>query len=775
MSDADQFRYKEYTGNNSHPDQASELELDSFIRLYENGFPNPDERENPEAWKSRITEKPRPPEPRTHLILAIDPDKGKVMGGIIFEYYPASRCGLITYLIVDMEYRGRKVAKGLLGEATSRLKAEAEWRSPINRLLEKLSLRSGPQRDTGTHSLQAIFAESENPRELASLDSSMPAKDRLRAFHQLGAKWIRIPYVQPALSRNQERVRHLLLLCFPVDEHDTPDPDKQIITDFLRDFYRGLGVRDPDKDGDFLGMTDGLTIPGYIQPLYTKPPGDSVPEGKFVPEKPVPEDSVLSLVKCSVCLHFLEQNLDSNGLEADREYHYCPDFGSMEMDLLSHAFRNPPVCNSECITLNSRRVTLHFPATYLFNSEGRTVIQESQRIRVSAMLNISRTCFRHSGRTIWHMAFVPAENDHFTEHDIIKLIHLYDGKSERTNLDSAIRFSLDEQQQSGSVYWLLEQFIGKRQTVLKSGTIQIISDSGDSTRDPLDTHTGLMDLAKQGRQKEGKEEHEKLQKIIREGINEHQERKRVLLALCGIVTGIFDFDEIDVEEALDTLDPTFSDASTFIRIHRNTVVSISNGDRALEACQKHIGATPYLLLPHAVLIHNESLVHDAEVLADQALKSLVTPKPEWWHRVGNEPSGNLEELERNLHFAEKNMSQYLPDIFNYVTEKDLLEKGSQGRGLYEKRAMVQSKLKELGSDINSLWHIRREKGQMIVGFLLMLISVLQVKGSFEDDMGNLSSVEEITLFIAVGIVLGSLLIWSWSRGIRKKKIFRGPS
>jgi hypothetical protein len=80
--------------------------LQQFIVLFNRNFTDPSQREDPELWSARLRD--RSCSPYTHLLVVLAPVSAgtrPVIGGIVFEYYPLSRCSLLTYLAVDEKYR----------------------------------------------------------------------------------------------------------------------------------------------------------------------------------------------------------------------------------------------------------------------------------------------------------------------------------------------------------------------------------------------------------------------------------------------------------------------------------------------------------------------------------------------------------------------------------------------------------------------------------------------------------------------------------------------
>lgn len=707
--------------------------FDAFVELYKATFTDESEREDPEDWRKRLAQDDAPPQPLTRLLLARRADDGELAGGLVFEFYRESGCGLLTYLVVAKRSREQGLARQLIDRAKAALAEDAR----------RLGVR-----------LNALFAESESPTEVAPGEGPISPRLRLSVFEKLGAKWLRFPYVQPELKGGKGRCRHLLLLTFPLPEQPDGALEGEAVAGFLDEFYRALGVEDPPGDPDMIAMSDHLSRALPLRPLSS-----------MIPETML-EDPVLKLGRCSVCLHFLEEEGARSERLADAPYHYCQDMSSMELDLLSFAFQRPPTCNSECRTFGWERVEIHFPSAFVYNTEGRMIELICPSPVVSACVSVSQTRFVKSGRVIWHLAIRPDEESRFSEYDIIKLIHLYDGRAERTQLGERIQFRRAGRFSKIGIEELLRDLNGGFAAKLQAGTVQIITDGQTAGGR---SHAALLNDASEARgdDAESDAKHAELMAYFKTlGDREAADPDNpgaVMRAYCGIVTGIFDFREVDGEEALDTLEPTFADESTFLRIHRCTLVSIGDLDRALEACWNRVGASPYLLLPHAALLHNEAMVNEADERLDEALKAINRSRSIWKRNA----AASLTGLESALHAADRKLRFYLPNIFNYVTERELFSKGAAGRGLLDQREATEAKLVELRAVIESRWNIRRENGQMTIAMMLALVSFAEIKGTVFEEMDQRGITQPWPIYIAAAALAIAAIFALWKLGVRR--------
>lgn len=653
--------------------------FNDFVDLYNQTFTDPREREDPAQWLGRMSKRAASPQPSTHLFVAVPTAATSsrcVVGGLVFEHYRASHCALLTYLVVEEASRRKGIARALVGQA--------------------LSLLTQEERDLGG-GLRVVFCEAEDPRRVSDDHSAMPTCERLRALSGLGARLIDLEYVQPHLVGGSGMCDHLRLLAFPArgctGEADTDRSAERVsgavVYDFLREFYLAQGVSHPDDDPNFRKMAQHL-------------------RGELVLRDPR-EKSVLSLKETAVCLHYVSPCSDPP--KQLLPYPGCHEFQSMELDLMSYGYQIHKLLGSRCEHGEPIPVEIQFPERIDYHTEGRHMLLLPERRTCRVHARVSSTLFLLSGIRVWHVVLVPEDGEGFTEFDIIRLIHLYDGRTENTDLGARVKFRIGFKESGGGFALadgLLQLLLGDRAEIPgrlgpTAGTVQIITGRG-TTRD--DTDLGQVMQAVQAARTLGGED---AYKNLVLWISERTGQGLALLALCGIVTGIFDLAEIKEEEALDTIEPTFSSPGCFLRIHRCTSVSICKEDRAMEGVKNRIGISPYLLLPHAALLHNEALIEDSET----TLVKVATG-----HRV------SLRELEEADQRIRRNLDRfYLPNVFNYVTERTLFARGAEGRGTNERLAAARAKLAELDGQLESAWEQRHDRGQMRIAALLAVFTV----------------------------------------------------
>lgn len=206
-------------------------ELALFFKIYEYNFPDVNEREEPQIILDRIKlGKFKLYSPETTILLVISGEK--VMGGAIIEYYTESQCFLLTYILVDNDFRGKGVSRLLVEQG-------------IKTLVE--SKKSF---------VKAVFFESNIPWK--TVNDSFNPWERYEVFAKLGAKWIDINYTQPPLGTEQIKVHNLHFLIFPSLTGLDDKIDKSVLISFMTIFYMELGIKEPEKDSDFQNMITSI-------------------------------------------------------------------------------------------------------------------------------------------------------------------------------------------------------------------------------------------------------------------------------------------------------------------------------------------------------------------------------------------------------------------------------------------------------------------------------------------------------------------------------------
>jgi len=123
---------------------------------------------------------------RLWVRLALD-DEG-IAGGIAFERYPASGCGLLTYMVVAPRARGHGIGKALVDDALAVLSDAPAVYGEIN--------------DAATQTREPVEV----------------AQRRLAMFERWGARPVAMRYIQPALAEGLSPDETLRLIAWGNDD-----------------------------------------------------------------------------------------------------------------------------------------------------------------------------------------------------------------------------------------------------------------------------------------------------------------------------------------------------------------------------------------------------------------------------------------------------------------------------------------------------------------------------------------------------------------------------
>ncbi|MDQ7858258.1 MAG: GNAT family N-acetyltransferase [Armatimonadota bacterium] len=203
----------------------------------------PEQQEDLATWKALLWSAPVAHRPVFHVLVATSEPAGTTpLGFVSAEFFRHSSVGLLTYLAVAAAYRRQGLGRRLVQQAKTVLREDAARQGTL---------------------LRAIFGEVNDPRGGPTSDGESPTEKRARvvALAKLGARRVPVRYVQPQLRPGAGRSYSLMLVAFPPNGTAMTHLPSDVIRDFLREFYRSLGVDDPERDDDFRAAAEGLTEP----------------------------------------------------------------------------------------------------------------------------------------------------------------------------------------------------------------------------------------------------------------------------------------------------------------------------------------------------------------------------------------------------------------------------------------------------------------------------------------------------------------------------------
>jgi hypothetical protein len=657
-----------------------------------------DEAESTGEWQARIAGK-SPPQPVMRIVVAVEQGDGDehVIGGAAVEYYRAGACVLATYV-----YMSAAAAHSHRGHARSLL---AEARKACRKL--------GPVR--------AILAEAEWPELLAahgfSADEVAVARTRLRFFARIGARMLNFDYVQPPLGPGMKPVSYLRLFIVPTagddDAHATADDLRVAVDAFLAEFYAAL-AQEAGARADDEALTKQREQIASARPLLS----------------PLPR---LHLDDVALCFHFVEPldgSAASSALLEEMKTYRCPVFHSMETDLLSRAYRMRRLFRTVCLTQSASStsededsgvaVEIAFPRRVIFQSENRTEERHWPLRRRMARAYLAPTFFFDARMIVWHLTLkadpeAPTGEAErwFDELDLITLLKLADDGADQEQqvvpaedggapigTAQAVKFRLVER--DGGSALDLDGLLGAVAAVARERF-----PDAPLPRSAVSSRAATLQIL-------GKPAHSSPPFF---GMDDPLERE----ALCGIITGILDFDEIDDAEARDTLTPTVPLDHALMRVHRGVLVFVAEDDRAARTVAHTVGVSPYLIIPHATVLCNEHLLEPFESLASPGGEPTVV----------SAMSLTLKALEDTLR------RKWVPDAFFYSTEQKLYEYALVQGGTAARRAKAEELLIKLKTNLQLAREAQREKFEAIVTGLLGAISVLALDSLVVEFMSRL--------------------------------------
>ncbi len=669
-----------------------------FQALYESGFPDENEREEFETILNRISHHPVPPEPQSILLITTDEGGTEVTGGLIADWYENSHSIHLTYLIIAEAHRNKGLAKQFIDEGIQWIK---DW------ILHNKGIE-----------IRNVFFESNIPWKTKKGNDNFDAVERLKIFSKYGARWIDIAYTQPALDPEKEEVDNLFLLSFSQYNTRGNKIPADEITEFLKDLYHGLGVANLERNKAFIRMQEELETlkdnHGEVE-LSVIPYEDSIVFNEEVP--------AFRFDKASVTLHFMEQMPPSR-----TEMGSCNYFSSFERDLLNFQNqRNQPLKSISLVSKLDAR--LIFPPTYKYSSEGLTHKMLSHRSEVEVIVSLSYTHFPLSNKKIWHLTIKPAgESPFFTEYDLVKLVSLFGSTQEDSTVKNRIKFRLERDPSKALSETDLIKHILKKEMLLEglgTGIVQLdIDELAFLDSDTADTFFQLFQKRERPVLEEGK-------------------IKTLGRVICGIILGIFDFNRMDDEEIYDTIQALMPSDSSFLVLCRGTLLKISKVDEIIEAVSDTIIVSPYLLIPSAVLSHNEYILARAKTLLDDTLNNSTA-------LIINDLDMVQAEINKSVNH------HYLTDIFQYPSEQTIVEYGNRQRGIVNLYNHITHRLDELFKVIEMKQESRSNLSDAFLNAFLGLIAMVQLTGIFT---GLIQFKHNELVFYLIEVILAVLIFF----------------
>ncbi|WP_019925070.1 GNAT family N-acetyltransferase [Nocardia sp. BMG111209] len=216
-----------------------------YDTLYVTEFPDPDERESLANMADYLRRKHRGWYGRNSYHIVLGLADGAVVAASISDYLAEPNTGVIEFLLIAPACRGTGAGRKLLAHTESLLDEDA--------------------RRAHDRPLDAILAEMNDPLATSARTDNLDPVTRALIWHRWGYRGLDFPYVQPALSPDQDPVTNLILIGKPLRADWSAAIPAPIVASTVHEYLRwAMRIDEPDASPEFrdmataLGRTDGV-------------------------------------------------------------------------------------------------------------------------------------------------------------------------------------------------------------------------------------------------------------------------------------------------------------------------------------------------------------------------------------------------------------------------------------------------------------------------------------------------------------------------------------
>jgi len=431
---------------------------------------------------------------------------------------------------------------------------------------------------------------------------------------------------------------------------------------------------------------------------------------------PQQERPQIRMKKAAICMQFASKDEPGQAVASE----ICNEFYSYETDLLSAHFQKRRPFQSQFLDdFGVLPITIHFPTYYSYLSEGTRHQKASMRTQVSAQLHLSRSKSLTGNTSTWSVVVSTAPDDYFSEIECIKLLNFFGSKQEDVNLIDMIEWSCSQVSKCK-----FNEFISQLLTFNAHESIEILSGI-------LQTDTAHIEFEDKTVQfnwsefylnlKRHNEHHELAEQQYERTYYNDPTFQAVNNIFCGFALGIFDFERMDFDEVTDTLIPRKANENYLLLLNRGILLCACHDDDMFASTLGAIGMSPYLLIPNMVLVNNEYTLNRIDKAIEQLYKG---------HDQKNKIAlSELRKVRAEIdHWLNDN---YLPNIFQYPSEKDLYEFGTDHRGILIYKSNLENSIQTLDDLKDDLIANRQENSDLMMTILLTLLSGIQFQSMFE--------------------------------------------
>ncbi|WP_338602800.1 GNAT family N-acetyltransferase [Sulfolobus tengchongensis] len=218
--------------------------LEEMYSLYQKLFPVKEEAETIENLKKYLSLKETSYYGQNNYHILIAKTEGKVIGFVIGDYYAEASVGIIEFLAVAEEFRGKGLGSMLEKAFVEKVSEDAK--------------KVGKE-------VKGILIEVED------IEKGMK-NNSILFWVNLGYKLIPIKYIQPPLSPGKHRAENLRLMYKPLDESD--EINGKTLLNAIKDYFKyAMSIDNPEETEEYKIMSSqikassiSLEHPGTIIP-----------------------------------------------------------------------------------------------------------------------------------------------------------------------------------------------------------------------------------------------------------------------------------------------------------------------------------------------------------------------------------------------------------------------------------------------------------------------------------------------------------------------------
>jgi GNAT superfamily N-acetyltransferase len=211
-------------------------------------FPDPNERESLENMEQYLNLKERGWYGKNNYHIVIATQAEQYIGGVVADFLAEANTGVIEFIFVLPQFRQQGIGKTLLTDIESRLVADAQIFLGID--------------------LDCIVAEMNDPFQPSEVEDNLNPVRRSRLWDKWGYGVLDFPYIQPALSEEQQPVFNLLLLAKIFNPNWQQTVSSHRVNTIVREYLRwAMRIEEPEGCAEYNWTRDFLDKHSEIKVL----------------------------------------------------------------------------------------------------------------------------------------------------------------------------------------------------------------------------------------------------------------------------------------------------------------------------------------------------------------------------------------------------------------------------------------------------------------------------------------------------------------------------